>query len=124
MSRAGAAHPEPESLLPLPNATLHILLALADGPRHGYGIAQAVDALSEGRVAMGPGTLYGAIKKLVARGLIEESDWRPDPELDDERRRYYRLAPFGARVCDAELSRLRDLVQVSKPLVAHLRGAV
>jgi DNA-binding PadR family transcriptional regulator len=110
-------------LLPLPNATLHLLLALADGPRHGYGIAQAVDALSDGRVTMGPGTLYGTIKKLLGAGLIEEADWRPDPELDDERRRYYKLTGHGGAVLKAELDRLDDLVRAAKPLIVRLRGA-
>jgi len=123
MSRVRGELPDPQSLLPLPNATLHVLLALADGPRHGYGIAQAVDALSDGRVTMGPGTLYGTIKKLLGSGLIEEADWRPDPELDDERRRYYKLTGHGGAVLKAELDRLNDLVRAAKPLVVRLRGA-
>ena len=121
--RAAAEPPDPQSLLPLPNATLHLLVALADGPRHGYGIAQAVDALSGGRVTMGPGTLYGTIKKLLVAGLIEEADWRPDPELDDERRRYYRLTGHGGAVLKAELDRLDDLVRAAKASVVRLRGA-
>jgi DNA-binding PadR family transcriptional regulator len=108
---------------PLPNATLHVLLALAEGPRHGYAIAQAVDELSNGRVAMGPGTLYGTIKKLLGGGLIEEAEWRPDPELDDERRRYYKLTGHGGAVLKAELDRLNDLVRAATPLVVRLRGA-
>lgn len=108
---------------PLTNATLHLLLALADGPRHGYAIAQEVDDLSNGRVAMGPGTLYGTIKKLLKSGLIEEADWRPDPELDDERRRYYRLTANGVSALRTDLARIEDLVRAAKPLVTRLRGA-
>jgi len=96
--------------LPLPNATFHILLALRKGEKHGYAIMREVDRLSEGRVRLGPGTLYGAIKRLLADGLIEESDERPDPTLDDERRRYYRVTPIGERVCAAEIDRLRSLL--------------
>ncbi len=88
----------PESLLPLTPAVFHIMLALADGERHGYGIMQEVAALTDGALRLGPGTLYGSIKRMLADGLIEETDERPDPELDDERRRYYRLTDFGQRV--------------------------
>jgi DNA-binding PadR family transcriptional regulator len=90
---------------------LHILLALRDGERHGYAIMREVEQLSDGTVKMGPGTLYGSIKRMLADGLIEESDARPDPDLDDQRRRYYRLTGLGARVCDAEVARLRALVE-------------
>jgi DNA-binding PadR family transcriptional regulator len=102
---------EPESLLPLSPAVFHILLALADGERHGYGIMQEVKFRTEGRVRLGPGTLYGAIRRLLEKGLIEEADERPDPELDDERRRYYRLTDFGLRVLRAEAARLAGLVR-------------
>ena len=96
--------------LPLPNATFHILLALREGEKHGYAIMGEVDRLSGGRVRLGPGTLYGAIKRLLADGLIEESDERPDPALDDERRRYYRVTAIGERVCAAEVDRLQSLL--------------
>jgi DNA-binding PadR family transcriptional regulator len=102
---------DPESLLPLTPAVFHILLALADGERHGYGIMQEVAALTDGQLRMGPGTLYGSIKRMMANNLIEESDERPDPELDDERRRYYRLTDFGQRVASAEAQRLLGLVR-------------
>ena len=97
---------DPTSFLPLPSAPLHILLALREGERHGYAVMRDVEHLSDGAVKMGPGTLYGAIKRLLADGLIEESAERPDPELDDQRRRYYRLTGLGERVCSAEIGRL------------------
>ena len=89
---------DPEALLPLTPAVFHVLLALADSERHGYGIMQEVAARTNGMMRMGPGTLYGSIKRMLAAGLIEESGERPDPALDDERRRYYRLTDFGRRV--------------------------
>jgi len=101
---------DPEELLPLTPAVFHILLALADGERHGYGVIKEVDARTEGKVRMGPGTLYGSIKRMLEEGMIEESGERPDPELDDERRRYYRLTKFGRRVAVAEAERLSRLV--------------
>jgi DNA-binding PadR family transcriptional regulator len=101
---------DPEELLPLTPAVFHILLALADGERHGYGVIKEVDARTEGKVRLGPGTLYGSIKRMLTEGLIEESGERPDPELDDERRRYYRLTKFGRRVAVAEAERLSRLV--------------
>jgi len=101
---------DPEELLPLSTAVFHILLALADGERHGYGVIKEVDARTEGKVRLGPGTLYGSIKRMLAEGMIEESGERPDPELDDERRRYYRLTKFGRRVAVAEAERLSRLV--------------
>jgi DNA-binding PadR family transcriptional regulator len=101
---------DPEELLPLTPAVFHILLALADGERHGYGVIKEVDARTEGKVRLGPGTLYGSIKRMLAEGMIEESGERPDPELDDERRRYYRLTKFGRRVAVAEAERLSRLV--------------
>ncbi|HEU5230562.1 MAG TPA: PadR family transcriptional regulator [Ktedonobacteraceae bacterium] len=105
---------EPEALLPLTPAVFHILLALADTERHGYGIMQEIALRTDGKVRMGPGTLYGSIKRMLADGLIEESGERPDPALDDERRRYYRLTEFGLRVAQAEARRLSELVQVAQ----------
>jgi len=101
---------EPKSFLPLTPAIFHILLALAGGERHGYGIMQEVDASTNGQQKLGPGTLYGSIKRLLANGLIEESGDRPDPALDDQRRRYYRLTERGRRVAAAEAQRLERLV--------------
>jgi DNA-binding PadR family transcriptional regulator len=99
---------------PLTPAVFHILLALADGEKHGYAIMKDVEAHTGGGVKMGPGTLYGSIKRMLAVGLIEESGQRPDPEMDDERRRYYRLTGVGARVVEAESQRLAELVKVAR----------
>jgi DNA-binding PadR family transcriptional regulator len=104
----------PNDRLPLTPAVFHILLALADGERHGYGIMQEVAARTGGTVRLGPGTLYGSIKRLLAGGLITESGERPDPALDDERRRYYRLTDFGQRVAVAEAQRLAHLVHQAR----------
>jgi DNA-binding PadR family transcriptional regulator len=101
-------------MLPLTPAVLHIQLTLADKPKHGYGIMKAVEEMTGGKVTMGPGTLYGAIKRMLQAGLIEECDEQLDPALDDERRRYYRLTPFGKRVLKAEVARLTDLMKVAQ----------
>lgn len=101
---------DPESQLPLSPAVFHILLALADEERHGYGIMQEVKFRTEGRVRLVPGTLYGAIKRLLEKGIIEEAEERPDPEMNDERRRYYRLSDFGLRVLGAEAERMERSV--------------
>jgi DNA-binding PadR family transcriptional regulator len=103
---------EVEPSLPLSPAMFHILLALADREQHGYGIMQEV--ASRGNMRLGPGTLYGSIKRMLADGLIEESDERPDPAVDDERRRYYRLTDFGQRVVSAEVDRLAKLVRIAR----------
>ena len=84
---------------PLPVSVFHILLALGDEELHGYAIMRRVEELTDGAVTMGPGTLYGAVKRMLADGLIEETAERPDPELDDQRRRYYRVTALGARAC-------------------------
>ncbi len=99
-----------EEFLPLTPAVFHILLALVDGEKHGYAIMQEVEANSHEQVKMGPGTLYGSIKRMLAAGLIAESEDRPDPELDDQRRRYYRLTGRGEGVLRAETQRLAALV--------------
>ena len=108
------ANSEPWNRLPLPVAQLHIMLALADGDKHGYAIMSEVEVLTEGSVTMGPGTLYGTVKRMLNAGLIEETDERPDPELDDERRRYYRLTGLGARVLDAEVARMEQLARIAR----------
>jgi DNA-binding PadR family transcriptional regulator len=105
---------DPRALLPLTPAVLHILLALADEERHGYGIMKEVEGRTGGEVRLGPGTLYGSIKRMLADGLIEESDERPDPELDDQRRRYYRITDFGRRVAGAEAERLQGLIDAAR----------
>ena len=92
----------------------HILLALADKERHGYDIMREVDERTEGKMRMGPGTLYGSIKRILNDRVIEELDERPDPELDDERRRYYRLTDLGRRVAMAEAARLEKLVKSAR----------
>lgn len=104
----------PESFLPLTPAVFHILLALADGEKHGYAIMQEVETNTNGSVTMGPGTLYGSIKRMLVAGLIEETDERPDPSLDDQRRRYYKLTGLGGQVVVAEAQRLAALVTLAK----------
>src|ERR1700687_1958114 len=99
-----------ESCLPLTPAVFSILLALAGGDKHGYAIMRDIAQSSAGALRIGPGTLYRSIKQLLAAGLIKESGDRPDPTLDDERRRYYRLSGFGRRVLAAEAERLARLV--------------
>jgi DNA-binding PadR family transcriptional regulator len=99
-----------QRLLPLTPATFAILLALAGGEKHGYAIMQEIAAASDGVLRVGPGTLYHSIKQLLAASVIEESGDRPDPDLDDQRRRYYRLTGFGQRVVQAEAVRLARLV--------------
>ena len=105
---------DPETLLPLRPSVFHILLALSDGDLHGYGIMQEVAEHTDGQIKLGPGTLYGAIKRLLADQLITETDERPDPDLDDERRRYYRLTDFGQRVLKAEVRRISRMVSVAQ----------
>ncbi|MCI0534068.1 MAG: PadR family transcriptional regulator [Verrucomicrobiales bacterium] len=115
---------DPEQLLPLTPAVFHILLALGDGERHGYAIMREVSRNTDGHVRMGPGTLYGTIKRMLAERLIEETDARPDPALDDERRRYYRLTAFGARVASAEVRRMTSLVKMARGrrLIGEAKG--
>jgi DNA-binding PadR family transcriptional regulator len=106
--------PDPRHFLPLTPAITHILLALADQDRHGYAIMQEVERITASAVRMGPGTLYGTIKRMIAAGLIEEADERPDPDLDDERRRYYRATALGIAVLEAETARLSALVGAAR----------
>ena len=117
--RYGYMRPRPASrpvtdLLPLTPAISHILLALADEDRHGYAIMLEVERLTDGATRMGPGTLYGTIKRMLAARLIEEADERPDPEIDDERRRYYRISDLGRRVLRAETARLATLLAAAR----------
>ena len=106
--------PDLKKLIPLTPAAFNILLALSDGEKHGYAIMQAIALRTKGEVRMGPGTLYGLIKRMLADGWIEELDERPDPILDDERRRYYRLSDLGQRVASAEAERLASLVAAAR----------
>ena len=98
----------PDDLLPLAPAVFHILLCLGEGDRHGYAIKRDIHRRTQGRLSLGPAMLYGSIRKMLEQGLIQESDERPDPHLDDQRRRYYRVTPFGREVARAEAGRLRS----------------
>jgi DNA-binding PadR family transcriptional regulator len=102
---------DPQRFIPLKTQWFHIMLSLAGGEQHGYGIMQEVLQRSAGKVRLWPATLYGSIKRLIEAELIEESDQRPAAELDDARRRYYRLTPLGRRVLEAECERLQELVR-------------
>jgi DNA-binding PadR family transcriptional regulator len=104
--------PSPDTFLPLRPNWLHVLLSLADQEQHGYGIMQEVLDRTGGKVRLWPATLYGTLKRLIDEELIEESGSRPAPELDDARRRYYRLTRLGRGVLAAESQRLEDLVRV------------
>ena len=101
---------------PLPWAAFQILLALADEDRHGYGIMRQVEQQTDRRLRLGPGTLYGSVKRMLEQGLIIElrDKDRPDAQNDDERRRYYRLTPFGRKVVKAEAARLSEMVEQAR----------
>lgn len=103
-----------DALLPLPPATFHILMALADEDRHGYAIIQDVESRTGGELRLSPGTLYRSIQRMLEQGLIVETRDRPAPELDDERRRYYRITQFGATVARAEARRLAQLIKLAR----------
>jgi len=105
---------KPDSLLPVPAAVFHILIALAGRDRHGYSIMQDVAARTEGKVQLSAGTLYSSIRRMLEQGLIEELAESPDPSNTDERRRYYRLTRFGKRVAAAEVERLNALVRQAR----------
>src|SRR5580693_2581230 len=106
--------PDPQNLLPLQPATFHILMSLAEEDRHGYAIIQDVAARTGGALKLSAGTLYRSIQRMLDQGLLLETQERPAPEFDDERRRYYRIAPFGAAVAQAEARRLTQLVKLAK----------
>jgi DNA-binding PadR family transcriptional regulator len=112
-----------DAFLPLTPPMLHTLVALADGDKHGYAILKEIVRRTEGAVRLSAGTLYALIGRATADGLIVESDERPDPALDDERRRYYRLTPLGRRVAAAEIGRLESIVEMAraKKLVPRTR---
>lgn len=104
----------PEEFTPLTPAVFNILLSLADGEKHGYGIMLEVEANTKGQVIMGPGTLYGSIKRMLKADLIEESDERADPQMDDQRRKYYRLTNLGRRALRMEAERLASQVMIAR----------
>jgi len=108
---------DPREFLPLTPAVLEILLALAEEDLHGYAIMREVEQRTDGETRLGPGTLYRSVGQLLERGWIREADERPDPELDDERRRYYRLTDLGRKAAMAEVERLEELVRT-----AHRKG--
>ena len=99
---------------PLTPAVFHILLALSNSERHGYGIMKQVEADSLGKVSMGPGTLYGSLKRMLDAGLVKESDKRVDPEMDDERRIYYQITGTGTEALAAELERYQRIVTIAQ----------
>lgn len=107
---------------PLTPAVLHILLALSTEERHGYGIMKQVELDSQGKVKMGPGTLYGSLGRMIEAGFISESEKRVDPKMDDERRIYYKMTGLGQKALEAELERYRDVIAAAKQkrLSAHL----
>ena len=103
-----------DAQLPLPPATFHILMAVTDEDRHGYGIIQDVMARTDGELRLSAGTLYRSIQRMLEQGLIVEPRRRPAPALDDERRRYYSITPFGTAVARAEMRRLTQLVRLAR----------
>ena len=111
----------PETVLPFKPVDYLVLLVLAEQERHGYGIVQDIEKRSDGQIRLEPGNLYRTIRRLIREGLLEESDRRPAPESDDERRRYYRLTPFGLNAAAAETTRLKRLVRFaeSRSLAGH-----
>jgi DNA-binding PadR family transcriptional regulator len=109
-----SALPDPETLLPLPPATFHILMALAAGDRHGYAIIQEVAALTDNQIRLGAGTLYRSLQRMLEQGLILETGDRPAPDNDDERRRYYRITAHGESVARAEARRIAGLLRLAR----------
>jgi len=105
----------PPNIPPLSRTAVHVLLAIGPEERHGYAIMAEVGRITRGAIRLGPGAIYSTIKRLLDDGLIEESDARPDPELDDQRRRYYRLTALGRAVATTEVRRLDALVQAARP---------
>ena len=105
---------DPQSQLPLTPVVLHILLALSEGERHGYAIAQEITETTAGGIPIGPGTLYGSIQRMLTASLIEEAPAKRRATADDERRRYYRMTAFGRRVLDLELQRLAHVLHLAR----------
>jgi DNA-binding PadR family transcriptional regulator len=109
-----SSHPAPDEMLPLTVPVYYTLLALADAERHGYAIITEVEERTGGAVRLRTGTLYTAVRRMLEQGLVEESDERPDPEVDDERRRYYRITAWGREVLAAEAARLDQMVTLAR----------
>jgi DNA-binding PadR family transcriptional regulator len=122
-SHADSDNPAVETLLPLPPATFHILMAVADEERHGYAIIQEISTRTDGALRMSAGTLYRSIQRMIDQDLIVEVHERPAPELDDERRRYYRITKFGEAVARAETRRLQGLVKLARASGFVIRNA-
>ena len=114
MASMAYSRTEVDALLPLPLATFHILIALAQEDRHGYAIMLDVEQRTDGELRLSAGTLYRSIQRMLEQGLITETSERPAPELDDERRRYYRITPFGAAAARAETQRMANLVRMAR----------
>lgn len=112
-----------DPLLPLSPAVFHILLSLGEGERHGYALKREIAKRTNGALKLGPGVLYGSINKMLDLGLIEESDERPDPHLDDERRRYYRITSLGRNAARAEAARMRELAEMAAVTFGRARHA-
>jgi DNA-binding PadR family transcriptional regulator len=108
--------PQPQSFLPLPAATFHILMAVTEEDRHGYAIIQDVAARTGGELKLSAGTLYRSIQRMLEQGLIVETQERPAPDLDDERRRYYRITPLGSAVAKAEATRMSKMVKWARAM--------
>ena len=108
------SHAPLDDILPLTSTVFHVLVALAEGPRHGYAVAQEVEELSDGRIVMGPGTLYGSLSRMQGQGLIEEADNPGDDGLHAERRRYYRMTPLGSAALRSESARLLKAATVAQ----------
>ena len=114
MSPSTISSHDVDALLPLPPATFHILMSVADEDRHGYAIIQDVETRTDGELKLSPGTLYRSIQRMLEQGLIVEAKRRPAPALDDERRRYYSITSFGIAVARAEMRRLTQLVRLAR----------
>src|SRR4051812_11278214 len=114
MTPSNTTSQDVDALLPLPPATFHILMAVTDEDRHGYAIIQDVQSRTNGELKLSAGTLYRSIQRMLEQGLIVEAKRRPAPALDDERRRYYSITPFGVAVARAEMRRLTQLVRLAR----------
>ena len=124
MSKKKRAFEEVAALLPLKPQDFHILFVLLDGERHGYGMVKEIDRQTDGQVRLEAGNLYRSVRRLIKQGLIAESDRRPAPESDDERRRYYSVTEFGRQVVFAETDRMRSVVAAAEARLAVSDGEV